>query len=144
MNLVFCHDSPEILETWNFDFKFQIFMDYKAKKNKTKQIGLFWFWENLWPANLLNFWGKKIWKQITSRRSLCPWTKLFSISTAGKTIWNWLPNKHINLFQNSWSGRRGLFICKQPDAKWGHVFSTKFGRKSKRDRAARIYFENQS
>ena len=33
---------------------------------------------------------------------------------------------------------------KQPTAKWGHVFSTKFGRKSKRDRAARIYYGNHT
>ena len=30
--IFFCHDSPEILETWNFDFKFQVFLDCKAKK----------------------------------------------------------------------------------------------------------------
>ena len=30
--IFFCHDSPEILETWNFDFKFQVYSDCKAKK----------------------------------------------------------------------------------------------------------------
>ena len=31
---IFCHISPEILETCNFDFKFQVFPDCKAKKQK--------------------------------------------------------------------------------------------------------------
>ena len=31
-------DSPEIIETWNFDFKFHLFPDCKAKK----RFVLFW------------------------------------------------------------------------------------------------------
>ena len=37
--LVFCHNSPEILETWNFDFKLQVFADGKAKKNVHSVFG---------------------------------------------------------------------------------------------------------
>ena len=40
--------------------------------------------------------------------------------------------------------RSGQSKSKQTAAKWGHVFSTKFGRKSKRDRAARIYYVNHT
>ena len=31
----FCHNSPEILETWNLNFKFQVFPDCKAKKTSS-------------------------------------------------------------------------------------------------------------
>ena len=40
-----------MLETWNRNFKFHIFLDCKAKT--TQQISSLGFWENLWCANLL-------------------------------------------------------------------------------------------
>ena len=46
--------------------------------------------------------------------------------------------------ENAVEVRSCQFKSKQPAAKWGHVFSTKFGRKSKRDRAARIYYGNHT
>ena len=54
----------------------------------------------------------------------------------------------MTIFEVILPHRKGLrsrqLKSKQPTAKWGHVFSTKFGRKSKRDRAARIYYVNHT
>ena len=50
MNLFFYLDDSEILETRDFDFKFQVFLDCKAKKTFVRSFG---FWENLRRANLL-------------------------------------------------------------------------------------------
>ena len=60
--MIFFHDSMEILETWNFDFKFQVFPDHQDRK--TNSFVRFWkkFWldnfafEIYWPlgSSLLN------------------------------------------------------------------------------------------
>ena len=74
-------------------------------------------WKNpfefVWPLINPNYWGKKIWKQMTSIH-LPPVCLQFSMhKTDGKKTWHWLPKNlltwnnlgsHINLFQNSWSG----------------------------------------
>ena len=49
-NLFFNPDGPELPETRDFDFKFQVFPDCKAKNKPIRSFG---FWENLQPANLL-------------------------------------------------------------------------------------------
>ena len=48
---MFSFASPEILETWNRNFMFQVFPDCHDKR---KQICSFIFWENLWRANLFS------------------------------------------------------------------------------------------
>ena len=56
MNLFFCPNVPEILETLSFDCKFQVIPDHQDRKTNSSVR----FWKKFWLANFVlrfTIWG---------------------------------------------------------------------------------------